>query len=141
MSELGSIYGTTNVDGSNTLVIDFSYVDICGNLNVNNDVEISGNLTATIESVLDSNSTLTPQNVFQPLVPPGAVMSFATKGAPQGWLACDGQTLSRSTYANLFAVIGTTWGGDDGIDEFVIPNLNNGHFIKGGGYGRNLLYS
>ena len=34
MTELGSIYGTTNVDGSNTLVIDFSNVDISGNLKV-----------------------------------------------------------------------------------------------------------
>ena len=58
-------------------------------------------------------------------------MSFATKGAPQGWLPCNGQTLSRTNYQNLFDVIGTTWGGD-GENNFVIPNLNSGYFIKGG---------
>ena len=123
MSELGSIYGTT-VDGSNTLVIDFSNVQINGTLNNN------------IKSVLD-NTLIGLQNVFQPFVPPGAVMSFATKGPPQGWLECNGQTLPITSYPNLSQVLGTTWGGD-GINNFVIPNLNGfndasgGHFIRGG---------
>ena len=124
MVELGSIYGT-NIGDSNTLVIDFSNVDICGNLNV------GGTFTSTIESTLD-NESIVPQNVFQPLVPPGAVMSFATKGAPQGWLECSGQILSRSSYQNLFDVIGTTWDTGVGINDFAIPNLNTGYFIRGG---------
>jgi len=59
-------------------------------------------------------------------------MSFATKGAPQGWLECSGQLVSIRSYPNLFQVLGTTWGGD-GVNNFVIPNLNNGQFIRGGG--------
>ena len=60
-------------------------------------------------------------------------MSFATKGPPQGWLACNGQTLSRTNYQNLFAVIGTTWDTGVGINDFAIPNLNGvGYFIRGG---------
>jgi len=129
MSERGSIYGTT-IDDLNTLVIDFS------NVNVNKNLNVIGTFTSNILSVLD-NTLIGLQNVFQPLVPPGAVMSFATKGPPQGWLECNGQTLSITSYPNLSQLLGTTWGGD-GINNFAIPNLNGfndasgGHFIRGG---------
>jgi len=119
---------TTNSNATNNgaLIVDGG-VGIAENLNV------GGTFTSNIQSVLNINSTLTPQNVFQPLVPTGAVMSFATKGAPQGWLACNGQTLSRTNYQNLFAVIGTTWDTGVGINDFAIPNLNGvGYFIRGG---------
>ena len=112
------------IDVSNTSTFK-SDLDIYGNLNV------GGTFTSTIKSVLD-NTLLGPQNVFQPLVPTGAVMSFATKGAPQGWLECSGQTLPITSYPNLSQVLGTTWGGD-GIIDFAIPNLNGvGSFIRGG---------
>ena len=42
-------------------------------------------------------------------VPPGGVMDFAGLTAPMGWLLCDGSTVSRTTYANLFAAISTTY--------------------------------
>jgi microcystin-dependent protein len=110
-----------------------------GDLNVNKNLNVGGTFTSNIQSVLNSNPpTLTPQNVFQPLVPPGAVMSFATKGAPQGWLECSGQILSRSSYQNLFDVIGTTWDTGLGDNEFRLPNLNTGYFIKGGDVDGNL---
>jgi len=44
-------------------------------------------------------------------VPVGSVMDFAGSSAPSGWLLCYGQSLSTSTYASLFAVIGYTYGG------------------------------
>ena len=43
--------------------------------------------------------------------------------APVGWLLCDGQAISRTTYAALFAAIGITWGGGDGSTTFNIPNF------------------
>ena len=46
MDDLGNIYGTT-IDGSNTLVIDFSNVDICGNLNVLGDTALNSNVYIT----------------------------------------------------------------------------------------------
>ena len=116
----------------------FKTIDVSNNsifksdLNVNKNLNVGGTFTSNIKSVLD-NELIGPQNVFQPLVPPGAVMSFATKGPPQGWLACNGQTLSRTNYQNLFAVIGTTWDTGVGINDFAIPNLNGvGSFIRGG---------
>lgn len=53
----------------------------------------------------------------------GMVSPFAGKVAPEGWLICDGSALSRTTYASLFAVIGTSYGEGDGSTTFNIPNL------------------
>lgn len=53
----------------------------------------------------------------------GFVMDFAGTAPPTGWAACDGQALSRTTYAQLFSNIGTTWGAGDGSTTFNVPNL------------------
>lgn len=55
--------------------------------------------------------------------PPGAVIPYAGSSAPDGWLLCDGRTVSRTTYAALFAVIGATYGAGDGKSTFALPNL------------------
>ena len=55
----------------------------------------------------------------------GVVQLFAGSSAPSGWLICNGQTVSRTTYAALFAVIGTTYGAGNGSTTFNLPNLVN----------------
>ena len=55
----------------------------------------------------------------------GVVQLFAGSSAPLGWLICNGQAVSRTTYAALFAVIGTTYGAGDGSTTFNVPNLVN----------------
>jgi microcystin-dependent protein len=55
-------------------------------------------------------------------VPAGAIMDFAGPSPPAGWLTCDGQAVSRTTYADLFAAIGGTWGAPD-ANTFNVPNL------------------
>ena len=58
------------------------------------------------------------------LVPaPGVVEMFAGATAPTGYLICDGAAISRTTYAALFAIIGTTYGAGNGSTTFNIPNL------------------
>ena len=57
--------------------------------------------------------------------PAGALMDFGGTTAPTGWLACDGQAISRTTYADLYAAIGTTWGAGDGSTTFNVPSLAN----------------
>jgi microcystin-dependent protein len=64
-------------------------------------------------------------------IPAGAVMSFAMNSAPTGWLAADGSAVSRTTYATLFAAIGTTYGSGDGT-TFNLPDLR-GYFVRGSG--------
>lgn len=56
---------------------------------------------------------------------PGFVCPFAGTTAPDGWLICDGSAVSRTTYADLFAVIGTTYGAGDGNSTFNLPDLSN----------------
>jgi microcystin-dependent protein len=58
------------------------------------------------------------------LNPTGSVIAFAGSTAPTNWLMCDGTTVSRTTYAALFTLIGTTYntGGEAGTD-FRLPNL------------------
>jgi microcystin-dependent protein len=64
-------------------------------------------------------------NIVDPvtLVPTGAVMPFAGSTAPTGWLLCAGQAVSRTTYAALFAVLGTTFGAGDGSTTFALPGM------------------
>lgn len=61
--------------------------------------------------------------VWQPFLPTGAVIPFAGTSAPTGWLFCHGQEVSRTTYARLFAVIGTTYGAGNGSTTFNLPDL------------------
>ena len=58
-------------------------------------------------------------------VPVGGIMPYAGSTAPVGYLLCQGQAISRTTYADLFAIIGTTYGGGDGSSTFNIPDLYN----------------
>jgi microcystin-dependent protein len=62
--------------------------------------------------------------------PAGIVAAFGGSTAPSNWLECDGSTISRTTYAALFAAIGTTYGAGDGSTTFKIPDLR-GEFIRG----------
>jgi microcystin-dependent protein len=55
----------------------------------------------------------------------GAMMMWPTATAPTGFLLCAGTAVSRSTYAALFAVIGTAYGVGDGSTTFNLPNFNN----------------
>lgn len=54
---------------------------------------------------------------------PGVIVSYAGTTEPSGWLLCYGQAVSRTTYARLFDVIGTTYGAGDGSTTFNLPDL------------------
>lgn len=56
-------------------------------------------------------------------IPTGSIIPTALSTAPSGWLICDGSAVSRTTYANLFGVIGTTYGAGDGSTTFNLPDL------------------
>jgi microcystin-dependent protein len=55
--------------------------------------------------------------------PIGSILSYAGSTAPVNWLLCDGSAISRSTYSDLFAVCGTTYGGSG--STFNLPDLRN----------------
>jgi microcystin-dependent protein len=57
------------------------------------------------------------------IMPPGAILAYGGASAPSGWLLCDGSAVSRTTYADLFAAIGTAYGTGDGSTTFNLPDL------------------
>lgn len=59
----------------------------------------------------------------------GKIEWFAFKTVPTGYLVCNGASVSRTTYANLFAVIGTTFGKGDGSTTFKLPDLRDRYII------------
>jgi microcystin-dependent protein len=75
-----------------------------------------------------SLSAQSPQ--INSLCPPGSVMAYLGTTAPSGWFLCDGTAPSRTTYSNLFAVIGTTYGTGNGSTTFNLPDLR-GVFLRG----------
>lgn len=63
-------------------------------------------------------------------VPTGSVIPFAGETPPEGFLLCNGQEVSRVTYARLFNVIKEKFGAGDGVTTFNVPNLVE-KFIEG----------
>jgi len=67
---------------------------------------------------------------LQNYVPTGCVKMYAGSAPPSSWLICDGGAVSRTTYADLFAVIGTTYGSGNGSTTFNVPNMQ-GNVVVG----------
>lgn len=67
----------------------------------------------------------------------GEVAFFARTTPPSGWLKANGAAVSRTTYAALFAAIGTTFGAGDGRTTFNLPDFR-GEFLRGLDDGRNI---
>lgn len=64
------------------------------------------------------------------ILPTGTIFAFAGNNIPSGYLPCNGSEISRTTYADLFNVIGTTYGSGDGSTTFNLPDLTD-KFIQG----------
>jgi len=83
-------------------------------------------------TVTDGTAVWTYHKLVQEGNPTGAIISYAGNGAlPEGYLLCDGSALSRATYAELFAVIGTDYGDGDGSTTFNLPDFTDGTFAEG----------
>jgi microcystin-dependent protein len=67
-------------------------------------------------------------------VPPGTVMAYAGTTVPDGYLLCDGSSVSRATYSKLFESIGATYGSGDGSTTFNLPDYR-GVFLRGHHHG------
>jgi phage-related tail fiber protein len=116
-----TVYHTGNFDPSNYLGV--------------NDTAVAAAKLATprtINGVLFDGTA----NISLPVeTPPGTVSHFARSTAPSGWLKANGAAVSRTTYAALFAAIGTTFGAGDGSSTFNLPDLR-GEFLRGWDDGR-----
>lgn len=83
------------------------------------------------KSEIDSNIYTKTQmsDILLFVVPAGTVIAFASSTAPTGYLKANGALISRTTYASLFAVIGTTFGAGNGSTTFALPDLR-GYFQR-----------
>ena len=121
---------------TNDAVFDTTLAVASGKLKVNaqgiTSNELAANAVKTI-AIEDGAVTQEKLNSSVMLVPAGAVMPFAMNLAPIGWLAADGLAVSRTTYAALFAAIGSYgYGAGDGSTTFNLPDLR-GYFVRGAG--------
>jgi len=93
--------------------------------------------TSTVPVVLPAIPTTALQaatkSYVDQVLPPGCIMPFAGTSVPTDWLACQGQAVSQTTYAALYAAIGATWNtGGEGAGNFRLPDLR-GMFVRGTG--------
>jgi len=58
-------------------------------------------------------------------IPTATIVPWTDSSVPSGFLECDGSAVSRSTYADLFAIVGTTYGVGDGATTFNLPDLQD----------------
>lgn len=100
--------------------IDRLTIDESGNVQVAQNLVVTGSVTASSVSGA---------------VPAGTVIHVAMNAAPSGYLKANGQAVSRSVYAALFAAIGTTYGAGNGTTTFNVPDLR-GEFLRGWDDGR-----
>jgi len=58
-------------------------------------------------------------------IPTATIVPWSSASVPTGFLECNGAAVSRSTYAALFAIVGTTYGAGDGASTFNVPDLGD----------------
>lgn len=123
-----STYSSGTNDTASTLVNNVSPTDakhINGPATAIIQIEtVLGSGTGLVGSKADLNTRLAVN--VQPdgiIIPPGVYVPYGGSSAPTGWLLCDGSAVSRSTYAALFAAIGTAYGPGNGTTTFNVPDM------------------
>jgi len=111
-----------NFSALNTDKMETSVLDTDTTLASNSDAKV-----ATQKAVKAYVESFTGQTF---LVPTGAILPYGATSAPTNFLLCNGTPVSRTTYANLFAVISTNYGVGNGTTTFNLPNLQ-GRFPLG----------
>lgn len=110
--------------------VDQNFSDIEGYIN-NSSVNISDPQTITGDKVFTGTVDLSGATVISSdNIPVGSIIWSANATVPAGYLLCNGASVGRDTYPELFAAIGTTYGEGDGSTTFNLPNLI-GRFIEG----------
>lgn len=140
-THVSNIYGSTvNVIGSTLVDISATTIDISGTVDISGSVTNTGDITTSGRVYQQAGNTGLSTYI---LVPVGSIFPYVAGTAPTGYVLCIGSAINRTTYADLFAVIGTTFGVGDGSTTFNVPDLrgrmivaqNAGSFTSIGGTG------
>ena len=125
------------LDMSNGLPIRFQDSSGAPFVALKSPASVSSNVTFTLPGADGTNGQMLQTNGSGALsfttvqgVPSGSVFCMAVATVPSGYLECNGAEVSRTTYAVLFAVIGTAYGTGDGSSTFNLPDLR-GEFVRG----------
>lgn len=130
-------------DGTNTAILigaanstsNVSLVKLHGGVAEDAGISVfdQNNKYAPVSANLISQSTIQGTDTdVAPLMPAGSVIAWSGSSIPSGWLNCNGDAISRTTYAALFAVTGTDYGVGDGSGTFNLPNLKDRVIIGDG---------
>lgn len=96
---------------------------VAGNMEVDGNMDISGNLTIggelTAKSFYANRGNFYLDNYL--LLPYGTIIQSASVTVPQGWLLCDGASILKAVYLNLYNAIGYTYGGSG--NNFNVPDI------------------
>ena len=128
--------GTFNVVASKLAIDGTAITTTAAELNLlDGDTSVGSSITVADADgvVVNDGGTMksVPASDFRTyIMPAGSVIPYAGASAPTGFLLCDGSNVSRTTYATLFAVIGTTYGAGDGSSTFALPDLR-GRVVAG----------
>lgn len=132
----GSTHQNLKTDGSGVLAFQDSLQSIAaakGDIYVATGANTPSKLTLGTDGhvlTADSGEATGIKWATAPGAPSGSIVAFGGTSAPSGWLLCDGSAVSRTTYAALFAVIGTNFGSGDGSTTFNLPDFR-GRFLRG----------
>jgi len=135
-----NIPSSLEVEGAATFK---STVTVSGAATFNSTVTVSGaatfNSTVTIKGDVHVSSKVCASAFFGiGITPPGAIFPYAVSAAPTGYLLCNGQAVSRTTYSTLFAVVSSLYGDGNGSSTFNVPDLR-GRFLAGWDAGTSVL--
>ncbi len=118
------------------------YLPLAGGVSMTGTFELAGPATAALEPVTldqmqDAIATSEAASEAALALPVGTILMWAQGAVPTGYLALEGGTVSRTTYATLFALWGTVYGVGNGSTTFGIPDTR-AYFMRGWDNGRNL---
>lgn len=121
--------GATTIHPTNSSTLGVT-VSVPTSLGSNYNVVLPGAAPTDNNSVMSFDTSGNGAFVANSLMPVGTIISSMSVSTPAGYLYCDGSAVSRTTYAALFAVMGTSVGAGDGSTTFNIPALR-GVFLRG----------
>ena len=134
---------TVTVSGAATFK---SAVSVSGNVNIAGNTSIGGTVTISGGNLAAPNAKVCASAYYGDgsnltgAMPTGAILPYGSSVAPSGYVLCNGTAYNRTTYADLFGVIGVKYGVGDGSSTFNVPDTR-GRFLAGWDAGTSVLTS
>ena len=144
-----SVAGATNFASTVTVVGAGTFksaVSVSGNVNIAGNTSIGGTVTISGANLAAPNAKVCASAYYGDgsnltgAMPTGAILPYGASVAPSGYVLCNGTAISRSTYSDLFGVVGTKYGVGDGSSTFNVPDTR-GRFLAGWDAGTSVLTS